>query len=235
MLIAVCDDEALHRERTAALLRRELWERTVDIDCFDSAQSLLRSVSLGDYAPDIAVLDIQMDGMDGISLAKRLNELAPGCRVIFLTSFLSFATDVYSAEHVYFIVKDELEKRLGDALRRAVASMPAASARPAVLRVPTKQSTELLPLSRVLYLERTGRKTRIVTLDGERLVSAAPGELLSGDLGAAFIRCHQSYWVSFPKIATMNGDGFVLTDGSLVPISRSYRQRTRSRFFELLG
>ena len=155
MLIAVCDDEALHRERTTALLRR--------------------GMSLGDYAPDIAVLDIQMDGMDGISLAKRLNELAPGCRVIFLTSFLSVATDVYSAEHVYFIVKDELEKRLGDALRRAVASMPAASARPAVLRVPTKQSTELLPLSRVLYLERTGRKTRIVTLDGERLVSAAPG------------------------------------------------------------
>ena len=102
--IAICDDERIQRRHTAELIDSALAARSADISCFDSSEALLQAVVSG-YAPDIAVLDIQMGEMDGISLAKRLNALTPSCRIIFVTSYLAFATEVYSTEHVYFILK----------------------------------------------------------------------------------------------------------------------------------
>ena len=108
--IAICDDERIHRRHTAELIDSALAARSADISCFDSSEALLQAVVSG-YAPDIAVLDIQMGEMDGISLAKRLNALTPSCRIIFVTSYLAFATEVYSTEHVYFILKSQMPFR----------------------------------------------------------------------------------------------------------------------------
>lgn len=96
----------------AELIDSALAARSADISCFDSSEALLQAVVSG-YAPDIAVLDIQMGEMDGISLAKRLNALTPSCRIIFVTSYLAFATEVYSTEHVYFILKSQIDERIG--------------------------------------------------------------------------------------------------------------------------
>ena len=88
LCIAICDDERIHLRHTAELIDSALAARSADISCFDSSEALLQAVVSG-YAPDIAVLDIQMGEMDGISLAKRLNALTPSCRIIFVTSYLA--------------------------------------------------------------------------------------------------------------------------------------------------
>lgn len=111
LCIAICDDERIHLRHTAELIDSALAARSADISCFDSSEALLQAVVSG-YAPDIAVLDIQMGEMDGISLAKRLNALTPSCRIIFVTSYLAFATEVYSTELIP--VKDvKYVERLG--------------------------------------------------------------------------------------------------------------------------
>lgn len=114
------------------------------------------------YAPDIAVLDIQMGEMDGISLAKRLNALTPSCRIIFVTSYLAFATEVYSTEHVYFILKSQIDERIGSALEKAVSAIDADRGSGAMLPVKVRGGTELIPVKDVKYVERLGRKTHVV-------------------------------------------------------------------------
>lgn len=120
--------------------------------------------------PRVAVLDIRMAGMDGIELAKRLNALVPGCAIIFLTAYLSYAPDVYETRHVYFVLKSELDRRIGSALRAALAE----TAAPASLQLATAHGYRNVPVTDVLFLERILRKTRVVLTDGEELVTAAP-------------------------------------------------------------
>lgn len=231
---AICDDERIHRQRTAELTERILDGREADISCFDGADALLRAVKSG-YSPDIAILDIEMgeEKMDGISLAKMLNELVPACRIIFVTSYLAFATDVYRTEHVYFIVKRQLESRLGDALAKAIAALDAEMNSDSVLAVKTRGATERIPVKDVKYIERLGRKTHIVTTSSELWNSRLPAELLHGH-EQQFIRCHQSIWVNPAWISAMKSDEFQLTDGSSVPISRSFKQGARELFFASL-
>ena len=121
--IAICDDELLHARQTQAAIRR--CEAQAVTRCFETPLALLAAVTQQGYAPRVAVLDIRMAGMDGIELAKRLNALVPGCAVIFLTAYLSYAPDVYETRHVYFVLKNELDRRIDSALRAALAEQKA--------------------------------------------------------------------------------------------------------------
>ena len=118
--IAICDDEPMHRQRTAAVLQEKIAGYAPAFRLFASSAELLNAVETEGYAPRIAVLDIQMQEMDGISLARELNQKLPQCAVIFLTAFLSLATEVYEAKHVYFIVKSQLEARIERAVELAL-------------------------------------------------------------------------------------------------------------------
>ena len=220
--IAICDDEPLHARHTQAAIRR--CEAQAVTRCFESPLALLAAVTQQGYAPRAAVLDIRMDG---IELARKLNTLVPGCAIIFLTAYLSYAPDVYETRHVYFVLKNELEQRIGSALRAALAE----TAAPVSLQLATAHGYRNVPAADVLFLERILRKTRVVLTDGEELVTAAPAALLEAVPDGVVLRCHQSYWANFSHIAAMEKDEFVLTGGLRVPISRGYRAPARSAFF----
>jgi len=228
--IAICDDEPVHLEYTQTLVQKTLLPPLFEIDSFSDAESLLRTMETGDYSPDIAILDIRMDGLNGIELAKKLNKLAPGCKIIFLTSFLDYATEVYEAEHVYFVLKSEMSQRLGSALQKALEEpLPFGS-----IQVKQAKGTILISVNRILFLEREGRKTRIQTEDQEFWVSQTPQELLQDLPPAQFIRCHQSYWVQTQKILALKNNDFYLQNDYRIPLSRTYRQKAKEQFFASL-
>lgn len=230
--IAICDDDKLHRDYTERLAAQAAAEYRPQTDSFDSAEALLRAMSAGDYVPDIAILDIQMGATDGITLAGLLNRRAPLCQIIFLTGFLDFATEVYEAEHIYFILKRDVDARIGAAIRKAVAALSSAKAVVPGITVMASASVSFFPLNEVFLLERCGRKTRVVTSSGEAFTAAAPRELLRD--AAGFVRCHQSFWVNLCQVASMKNDAFLLKNQTQAPISRTFRQEARAAFFSWL-
>ncbi|MEV0308379.1 response regulator transcription factor [Nonomuraea fuscirosea] len=73
--------------------------------------------------PDVAVLDIDMPGLDGLSAAEQLSARLPGCRTLVLTG-LSQPGNLLRALKVHvkgFIVKDAPAQTLTDGIRRIAA------------------------------------------------------------------------------------------------------------------
>ena len=73
--------------------------------------------------PDVAVLDIDMPGLDGLAVAAQLHERLPGCRTLILTG-LSQPGNLLRALRAHvrgFIVKDAPADRLADGIRRIAA------------------------------------------------------------------------------------------------------------------
>ena len=116
--IAVCDDERVHGLRTREVILSHGGVQNPEVQLFETPDALLDAIRLRDYSPRVAVLDIRMAGTDGIQLAEQINDLLPQCAIIFLTAFLEYATDIYETRHVYFILKSELEQRIGSALKK---------------------------------------------------------------------------------------------------------------------
>jgi len=73
--------------------------------------------------PDVAVLDIEMPGMDGLEAAARLRDRLPSCKVLILTTFgrPGYLRRAMQSGAVGFLVKEAPAAQLAVAIRRAVA------------------------------------------------------------------------------------------------------------------
>ncbi|MDP5228263.1 MULTISPECIES: response regulator transcription factor [Arthrobacter] len=114
--LVIADDQALVRGALAALLGLE-----PDIDVVAEAgdgESAVAAVL--EHSADVALLDVQMPGMDGLCAAELLRKQAPSCRVLMVTTFgrPGYVRRALQAGAAGFVVKDTPAKQLADAVRR---------------------------------------------------------------------------------------------------------------------
>ena len=229
--IAICDDDYKQSQKTEKLILEKAERFSPETELFSDGTELIKAVKNGGYTPDLAVLDIHMPGNSGIEVAKMLNLLIPECSIIFLTSFLGYATEVYETRHNYFILKSELEERIDAALTKVLADR----AQELRIRFREGRTVQTVTAPEVLYLERILKKTAIVLFSGKKHFTAAKAEELLNDVPPGrFVRCHQSFWVNVEKIAGMKTESFSLVNGEEIPISRSRKKEAKEAFFAQL-
>lgn len=116
--VLLAEDQAMVRGALAALLSRE---RDIEV---------VAEVGRGDEVvqatqesqPDIALLDIEMPGLDGLAAAQALRQTAPMCRCVFLTTFgrSGYLRRAMESGAVGFLLKDAPAAELAIALRRVM-------------------------------------------------------------------------------------------------------------------
>jgi two-component system response regulator DesR len=114
--ILIADDQTLVRSALAALLE------------LDDEFSVVAQVGRGDEvveaargsAAEVALLDIEMPGLDGLAAAAALTQELPSCRVLILTTFgrPGYLRRAMEAGALGFVVKDAPAEQLADAVRR---------------------------------------------------------------------------------------------------------------------
>ena len=164
----VADDEPLARAMVAALLRADPDIETV-LECNDAASA---RDGIARLRPDIAFLDIEMPGSNGLQVAGGLD--ARGPVVVFITAFSSYATQAFDVSAVDYVLKPFSDRRFAEAVERAkrrvrerrlgelatqVASLSAALSPDAADPPPPGAST-----AEAVYLQRIAFK------DGDRSV-----------------------------------------------------------------
>jgi two-component system response regulator DesR len=114
--ILLADDQALVRSALAALLELEDdFEVVVQVGRGDEVVAAAR-----DQHPDVALLDIEMPGLDGLAAAAALSQEVPTCRVIIVTTFgrPGYLRRAMESGALGFVVKDAPAEQLADAIRR---------------------------------------------------------------------------------------------------------------------
>jgi two-component system response regulator DesR len=119
--LLLADDQALIRAAFAALLATED-DLEVVAQVGTGEEVVPAALRTG---PDVALLDVQMPGIDGLTAAAALRDGLPTCRVIMLTTFgrPGYLRRALEAGASGFLVKDAPPERLIDAIRRVAAGM----------------------------------------------------------------------------------------------------------------
>ncbi|RSN69231.1 MULTISPECIES: response regulator transcription factor [Actinomadura] len=117
--VLLADDQHLFRGALAALLTLEDdLEVVAEAGTGDAVLPAVR-----DHRPDVALLDIEMPGRDGLALAADIARAYPGCRVVIVTTFgrPGYLQRALDGGATGFVVKDTPADRLAEVIRRVHA------------------------------------------------------------------------------------------------------------------
>jgi two-component system LytT family response regulator/two-component system response regulator LytT len=170
--VMVVDDEQLAREELCFLLGE-----TGAVEIVGQATDGVEALRLaGDLQPDVVFLDVQMPGLTGFEVARRLIEADVPVQLVFVTAFDQYAIDAFTVNAVDYVLKpvdaDRLEQTL-ERVRRRLASEKAA-------RLPLSAAD----LERVVEAvqARQGRRDQLAIRVGERFVLVQADEVVHASL-----------------------------------------------------
>ncbi|MBE6036285.1 MAG: response regulator transcription factor [Clostridiales bacterium] len=225
--IAVCDDEKIFADEVALCCRTILEKKQAagEVAVFSCGRDLVDAYVKGETF-DLLLLDILMDGMDGIELATAIRELDKKVPIVFVTSTAQYALKGYEVQAYRYLLKPvkqiELEPILAERLRE--------KGKKRWLSLKDGAAVRRIPFEEIIYVETAGRKA-IIHTDGENFTFAGRLAELENELPAdRFLRCHQSYILNFSYVFEIHRYEAVLTDHTVIPISRTYWEKVKSTF-----
>ncbi|HEY7983232.1 MAG TPA: response regulator transcription factor [Ktedonobacterales bacterium] len=117
--VLLAEDQAMVRGALVALLALE---GDIEIVAEVARGDVVLAQAL-ESTPDVALLDIEMPGSDGLTAAAQLHERLPACRVLILTTFgrPGYLRRAMESGAAGFLLKDAPASQLADAIRRAMA------------------------------------------------------------------------------------------------------------------
>ena len=225
--IAICDDEEVQREYIEQLVCR--WADTngiyVETDTFESAEKYIKagtgsgSTSSGFISGeryDILLLDIQMDGISGVELAKELRKTDEHLIIIFITAVPDFIQEGYDVSALHYLMKPLDEGKLMAVLDRAVKQLAVPDK---TLIVQSGGETIRIAHADIFYIESFAHSLEVVTKSGCFTIKM-PAYKLEEQLDNNFIRCHRSYIVNIRHINKITKTDVVIDDRKTLPLSR---------------
>ena len=106
MKIAICDDEKEFRDLIRVYIEDYLNTKDIlyTIDTFISGEKFLNETFPSEYS--IIFLDINMEGMDGITTAKKIRERGINSYIVFVTAYIDYSLEGYKVGAVRYLLKN---------------------------------------------------------------------------------------------------------------------------------
>lgn len=165
------DDEPL----VLGLLVKTIKEAEPDCEVcgFQKPSEALDAIA-GGLRPDVAFLDIEIFGMNGLELAKKIRELSCGAKIIFVTGYPQYALEAYSVHAKGYLLKPVSKERMREELDELKALPPNEHGR---IRVQTFGNFEVFVDGVPLRFSHAKTKELLAYLIDRRGASANTGEL----------------------------------------------------------
>lgn len=178
----------------------------------------------------IFILDIMLNKANGIDIANTLCKTKIGPNIIFVSSYLEKATEVYEVNHCYFIYKPELKIRLPIAIRKALSIIMQSQQK---LTVQLKDCIKIIYFVTILYVERKNRYTFIYCTN-ETIKTLLKVNDIVKEFPDYFLRCHYSFIVNLNYVTALEREHFIIADKFVAPISRAFAYQVRKEFHDYL-
>lgn len=218
---------AIDDEPVALSIIKNYCERLGDISLETYTNPRIGLQKIIEEKPDIVFLDIEMNGMTGMEIAR---ELPPTACLIFTTAYAEYAVDSYEVNAVDFLHKPFFYPRFVKAIDKAtqwikmrkVTQLTRRPERVITLKVEYKNVT--VSIDSIMYIESMDNYVKLHLLDGSTLISQISLKKIEEMLPAKeFIRVHRSYLVSVAKIERYTRQSIKLVDrDEVIPVGRNY-------------
>ncbi len=226
--IAICDDEKIQVQLLEKYANNWASKNNINtkIEFFYRAESFDFSWSM-DKKYHILLLDIQMAGMNGIELAKKIRKEDKFLNIIFITAIADYIGEGYDVDAINYLIKPIEEKRLYECLDRAMQRIPREEK---IILVDIDGETIRIKQEDIFYIEAFSHSIDIDTKTKKYSTRKNIGIIEKELDEKSFIRCHRSYIVGLKHIKKIGKTDIELDNGSVIPVSRRQYSNTNMAF-----
>jgi len=252
LTVIIVDDEQLARDELSYLLRD-----VEDVDIIGHGKNGVEAVSLiKETAPDLVFLDVQMPGLDGFGVIKKLLEKKiPVPNIVFCTAFDQYAVKAFEVSALDYILKPYDKKRIVQAIEKARRAQESDVAPNEKLDTLVKLLEQQKPQTTKVLLKANSRlflvdqkeicfasiEDGVITVVAQNMEGHSNcrtlEELLSSLDGNLFWRAHRSYLVNINRIKEVvpwfKSSYQIRMDDKKqteIPVSRAQTRRLRDLF-----
>lgn len=218
--IAICDDEPIMLEKLFQNIQTFFQNQNsqFEIFTFTSGSELLNCK----IKFNLIFLDIEMSGLSGMDVAKKLREMKSDCYLVFITVLSEYVFDSFEVAASDYLLKPVDFSRLHRTLDR-IYNLLKQENNDNLIIFSKLNGCKSIPLKDIFYCETINHKMFIHTKDNiiEHYIKMEELEIKLND---SFFKCHRSYLVNLKYVYGFEKDFALLHNGIQIPVSRLRRQ-----------
>lgn len=215
MIIGICDDELLMRKQEEEICRQTIMKYAEDdivIETFSDG------AEVEDKDLDILVLDIEMNGIDGISVKNMFQKKNRDTIIIFVTSHDEMMYQAFGINVIGFVTKKYLKDQLPVMLDTAIK------------KVMSTVLVDGVDSRKICYIEAEHVYNILHVADGEEIsVRISSGELEEMLKGVGFVRTHRAYLVNLAYVERIR-EKTIIVDEEEIPVSSRLKSRIKHEY-----
>ena len=225
--IAVCDDVAsvCNELKTMIMdMKNDLICKEITIDTFYSGEALIDNIK-EENLYDLIFLDIELGKINGVEVGHIIREQMEDyvTKIIYISSKDIYDRQLFDVQPLHFLKKPIDSKKVFDDIQLA---MKISEKENRNFEFKSFRNTIKVPYRDILYFESRGRKVFLV---GTKNNYTFYGNIkdLEEVLPKFFIHPNRSYFVNYEFVTCFKFEELIMTDGSIIPISRNKRKEIR--------
>lgn len=237
--ISICDDNGGELEKICSIINDYTEANSINakVKSFASGKELLEYEDGGQYS-DIYILDIIMPDMNGIQLGKAIRQKNADAFIIFLTTSKDYALESYSVKAFSYLIKpaerENVTAELADCFSRIKKP-------PERFVLKCTNGTVSVSAEDIVYIEYYNHRMIYRLAGGKTVESVYFRETFDSVItdyvkNGSFIKSSASYLVNMRHIRTVNAAGFIMSDGTVLTVTRKYAEARKKYIdYELNG
>ncbi len=228
--IAIIDDIKQCALDMEAFLLQAIDMSECNVEKYDNEYTFLENIENG-VKYDIVFLDIVLNNMNGIDVAKKINMQLPYTNIIFVSANEDYFKDVYGAKHCYFLTKPLEMERFNVAILMALNNLKNNG-----FFITTKKGKYKILFDDILFLESSLKNTRI-HFSNNTIAEYAVSLLKIEDKlpRDKFLRTHKSFIVNLDLHIGSERSKIYMPYEKVVPISKKHVNLVREKMILYLG
>ena len=236
--VIIVDDEAPARS-----LIKEFLQDYDDLVLLEECNNGVDAVkTINNFKPDLVFLDIQMPGLTGFEVLKRLDEMP---QIIFSTAYDQYALKAFEVHAVDYLLKPFKQERFDEAIQKLrnnskgylsqiqtlVNSLHEQESFLINILVSVRNKLINIPTDQIIQIKAEGNYARLTTVDGSYLSSFGITKLEEKLNPQQFIRVHRSTIINITCVKEVytypSSYEVVMKNEDVVKVSRSYLNNIR--------
>lgn len=197
-------------------------------ECSDASETLS---TLHSSQVDVLLLDIEMPGMTGIDLIKKLGNNKP--LIIFTTAKTDYAVEAFELNVVDYLVKPIALPRLKQAIEKAQETLDSNKQEVKVeeqsfVFVKDNGILKRISIDDILFLEAMGDYVKVHTAQKFHVVHATLKSIEEKLPSPKFLRVHRSYIIAINKIDYIQ-EGTISIGKTTIPVADTHKSSLNKR------